>query len=63
MKKKIIRKEIRKEEGIKKTPLKRIKIKIRSRIKNNLINLVERRPSTLIIFLPDFVKKISVINI
>ncbi len=59
----IVGKKIRKEERIKGTPLKRIKVKIRSRIKNNLVNLVERRFSTLITFLPDFARRVSVINI
>jgi len=38
----IVKKEIKKEEGIKETPPKKIKIKIRSRIKNNLINLIKK---------------------
>ncbi len=59
----IVKKKIKKEERIKRTPLKRIKIKIRNRIKNNLVNLVEKKPSTLITFLPDFARKISAINI
>ncbi len=59
----IVGKEIRKEEGIKRIFLKRIKTKIRSRIKNNLVNLVKKRSSILIISLPDFVRRVSVINI
>ncbi len=60
---KMIKKKIRKEERIKGTFLRRIKIKVRSRIKDNLINLVEKRFFTLIISLPDFVRRVSVINI
>jgi len=56
-------KEIRKEEGIKGTLLRRIKIKVRNRIKNNLVDLVERRFFILIIFLPDFARRVSAINI
>jgi len=63
VKREIIGKEIRKEERIKGTSLKKIKAKIRSRIKNNLINLIERRSSILIISLPDFVRRVSAINI
>ena len=59
----IVGKEIRKKKGIKGTSLKRTKIKVRNRIKDNLVNLVERRSSILIIFLPDFARRASVINI
>ncbi len=59
----MVKKEIRKKEGIKRTPLKKIKAKIRSRIKDNLVDLVEKRSSTLIIFLPDFARGTSIINI
>ena len=48
----MMEKEIKKKEGIKGISLKKIKIKIKSRIKNNLINLVKRRSSILIISLP-----------
>ncbi len=63
VKREIMEKEIRKEEEIKKILSKKTKIKIRSRIKNNLINLVKRRFSILIISLPDFVRRVSIINI
>ena len=63
VKKKMVGKKTKKEEGIKGTPLRKIKVKIRSRIKDNLINLVERKPSTLIISLPDFVRRVSAINV
>ena len=59
----IVEKKIRKEEGIKEISLKRIKIKVRNRIKDNLVNLVERRFSILIIFLPDFARRVNTINI
>jgi len=51
------------EKKIKGIFLKKTKIKIKNRIKNNLINLVEKKSSTLIIFLPDFAKRANTINI
>jgi len=59
----IVKKKIKKEEGIKETFLKRIKTKIRNQIKNNLVDLIERRSSILIISLPDFARRASIINI
>jgi len=59
----IIKKKIKKEERTKKTPPKKTKIKVRSRIKNNLINLIKKRFSTLITSLPDFARKTNIINI
>ncbi len=59
----MMEKEIKKKEGIKGISLKKIKIKIKSRIKNNLINLIKRRFFILIIFLPDFARRVNTINI
>ena len=59
----MVEKKIKKKEKIKGIFLRRIKTKVRSRIKNNLVDLVERRSSTLIISLPDFAKRASAINI
>ncbi len=59
----MMEKEIRKKKGIKGISLRKIKIKVRSRIKDNLVDLEEKRSSILIIFLPDFVRRASVINI
>ena len=63
VKREIVEKEIRKEKKIKRIPLKRIKAKIRSRIKNNLMDLTKKRFFTLIISLPDFARRVSTINI
>jgi len=59
----IVKKEIKKEKGIKRILLRKIKIKVRSRIKDNLINLMERRHFILIIFLSDFARRVNAINI
>ncbi len=63
MEREIVKKKIKKEERIKETFLKRIKTKIRNQIKNNLVDLIERRSSILIISLPDFARRASIINI
>ncbi len=63
MKREMVEKEIRKEEKMKRISLKKIKVKIRNQIKDNLINLIKRRSFILIIFLPDFARRVSAINI
>jgi len=63
VKREMVEKEIRKEEKMKRISLKKIKVKIRNQIKDNLINLIKRRSFILIIFLPDFARRVSAINI
>ncbi len=63
VKREMMKKKIKKKEGIKRISLKKIKTKIRNRIKDNLMNLVGKKSSTLIISLSDFARRASTINI